>query len=127
MRSKKEIQKVQPKNLENIKKRSTIVSRGLSDLGALSPTQSERSYMIGEFVGTGEPYYGTVKECKMLVNRNGKWEISLLLACGEGFTDDTVEVDEETFTKTMLSLGVSKEKIAEFIIYKTNEIDWENF
>lgn len=124
MSGNKQIQKVPSKDLEDLKKKSTIISRGLSDLETLESRKSGKSYMIGEFKDTGEPYYGMVRGSKMLVNDNGNWKISVLLACGEGFTETTIKVDEETFIKTMLSLGVSKEKIDEFIAY---EIDWENF
>lgn len=84
-----------------------------------------RSYKVGgkqKFINNGEPYYG--KDSKVLQKKSdGTWEIGVF-ACGPGFIENPGVVDEKVFREIMLSLGVSKEKIDEFIAY---EINWEDF
>lgn len=84
-----------------------------------------RAYKAGgkqKRINEGEPYYG--KDSKVLQKRNdGTWEIGVF-ACSPGFIENPDIVDEETFIRTMLGLGVSKEKIDEFIKY---EVNWDDF
>jgi hypothetical protein len=84
-----------------------------------------RSYKIGgkqKFVDPGELFYG--KDSKVLQKRpDGTWEIGVF-ACGPGFTENPSVVDEKTFIDKMLQLGVTQEKIDDFINY---EINWDDF
>ena len=84
-----------------------------------------RCYQVGgkqKYIDKGNPYYG--KDSKVLQKKNdGTWEIGVF-ACGPGFIENPNVVDENTFIETMLELGVSKEKINEFIKY---EVNWDDF
>lgn len=82
------------------------------------------TYLIGGIrkgLNEGKPYYG--QGAKLLEETSEGWKIIVSPIQSE-FLQEPKEVDEETFIKQMLSLGVPNIKIYEFLKY---EIDWENF
>jgi hypothetical protein len=84
-----------------------------------------RKYEVGGKQGFSNPgvsYYGSGSKA-LSKNENGEWDIGVS-ACGPDFEENPRVVDEETFIRTMLELGVSKEKINEFIAY---EVNWDDF
>ena len=83
-----------------------------------------RCYLVGgkkNRIDYGEPHYA--KDNKSLYTKeDGTWGIGVWM-CGPDFIENPEVVDEETFVQVMLKLGVSQQKIDEFIKY---EINWDD-
>jgi len=69
----------------------------------------------------GEPFFG--KDSKELRKNDDVWEIGVF-ACGRVFSEYPNIVDEQTFIKEMLKLGVGKEKLKEVMEYNSNFDDF---
>ncbi len=83
-----------------------------------------RSFIVGglsSFIGHGEPIY--MYGPKTFEKVDGQWTVGIN-ALGPPFDEWPRLVDEETFRKKMLSLGVDKDMLDEFI---NVEYDWDDF
>lgn len=89
-----------------------------------SHNSGKNTYLVGGLrkgIGEGTPYYG--KGAKLLEETEQGWRIVVSPIQSE-FLQEPKEVDEATFIKLMLNLGVPASKLQEFLKY---EVDWENF
>ena len=84
-----------------------------------------RHYKIGgkqKYMNKETPVYSS--DSKTLIKKDDDtWEI-WISALGPEYIENPNIVDEETFVKTMSELGMSKEKLDEFINYT---VSWEDF
>lgn len=83
--------------------------------------QKRAVYTIGQTTDSEKYYYAC--GAKVLKESNGKWEIVIAPIAPE-FIGNPLEVNEKTFVRRMLGLGVAKEKLDEFIAY---EVNWDDF
>ncbi len=97
-------------------------------LKARQPTtninRAQKKYLVGGMrkgLSEGKPYYG--QGVKLLEETNEGWRI-LVSPIQSEFLQEPQEVNEATFIKLMLNLGVPATKLQEFLKY---EVDWENF
>lgn len=84
-----------------------------------------RGYLFGgkmSAIGGGQPVYAR-DNISLEKKQDGTWGIWVGM-CGPDFIEKPKIIDEKTFIKCMLDLGVTQEKLDEFLKYKVN---WDDF